>query len=105
MTRERRVALSLAAAVLGITAPVAYVAQRLYEIARSGPVDPLSILRDSHTAFYWRAAVATWWAGLFAVMAYGIARSDGARRFVTQALTWAAVPLVIVLAFLSWWFP
>lgn len=105
MTRGRRAGLAVAAAVLAIAGPIAYVAQRLYELARSGPVDPLSILRDSHTAFYWRAATATWWAGLFALMAYAIARSEGARQRIASAIAWTVVPLVVVVGLLSWWFP
>jgi hypothetical protein len=103
--RARRAALALAAAVFALAAPVAYVAQRIYEVARSGPVDPLLILRDSHTGFYWRAATATWWAGLFAIMAYGAARNDGPRARLARALAWSGLPLVIVVVLLAWWLP
>lgn len=99
----RRTALALAAAAFALAAPAAYVAQRLYEIdATDGPINPLLVLRDKHTAFYWRAATATWWGGVAAIVTYALARR-GARP--ARALRWAALPLIGLVILLSWWFP
>lgn len=53
-----------AALVAGLAAPIAYMVQRGFEITIAGDTatNPALILRSTHAAFYWRAAIATWWA-------------------------------------------
>lgn len=103
---SRRAALALAAAVAGLVGPIAYVGQRLFEIARSPePVDPVLVLRDAHTAFYWRAATATWWAVLIGALVYGLVRRRGSSARLERALTVGVVPAVLLLGLLAWWFP
>jgi hypothetical protein len=103
---SRRAALAFASASFGLVAPLAYVGQRLFEVARSPiPVDPVLIVRDAHTAFYWRAATAAWWAALIAAMVYAAVRRRGNDSRLERALTVAAVPMVVVLGALAWWFP
>ena len=67
-----------AALVFAATAPVFYLAQRLFERARGGPGDPLGVVRELHTAFYWRASAAVWLAAtvasLVALAPQGVAR-------------------------------
>src|SRR5262245_13574133 len=66
MTRDERVALG--ALVFAACAPLFYMAQRAYEIARVGRVDPSLIMRTSHVDLLWRAAIAVWFAGVSACL-------------------------------------
>ena len=103
---DRRTALSLAGAAFALAAPAAYVSERLFEVARSaGPVDPLMVVRDAHAAFYWRAATATWWAGLIAIVVFAWVRRRGGEDRLGSILTWIGAPLVLAVALLAWWFP
>lgn len=105
MTEERRTRLGWASLAFGLVAAVAYVAQRLLEIRSGTPVDPLLVIRESHTAYYWRCATASWWGGVaFAVVARAAAR--GADGFVLpRSAPWWAGALGITLLLCSWWWP
>ncbi|MGE0784219.1 MAG: hypothetical protein AB7S26_00925 [Sandaracinaceae bacterium] len=102
---DRRTALATAAAAFSLTAPIAYVTQRLYEVARSGPIDPLSVLRDAHTAFYWRALTATWWAGLIAILVYATVIRRGASERSLRALAWVSLPLAVLVTLVAYGWP
>lgn len=99
---DRRAALALTAAAFGGLAPVAYVAQRLYERARGGPIDPTLVLRESHTAFYWRACTAAWWAGIAAIAIYAWAARRDPPEGGVRRLRLAVAPLVLAVALLAW---
>lgn len=99
---ERRAALALTAAAMGALAPLAYLAQRLYERARTGPIDPTLILRESHTAFYWRAGAAAWWAGVAAIAIYAWSVRREAPERASRLLRLAVAPLVLAIALLAW---
>ncbi|MGF1464926.1 MAG: hypothetical protein ACFCGT_02230 [Sandaracinaceae bacterium] len=102
MTELRR-RLARAGAAFAVAAPVAYVAARLFEVARAPvPADPTLILADAHTALYWRAGVALWWG---AVIALVVGRS-GPRGAGPRVAPWRwVVPVVVALAALAWHFP
>ena len=87
MNRERVAAWGLAFAFV---APMAYLVQRLFERARGGPGDPLGVVREAHTAFYWRAAIAVWLAAAVATL---VARAGGhrARPVPVGLARWTAV--------------
>lgn len=93
---RRRAAAALACAGLG--AALAYVVQRLYDYAISGPVDPLLVLRESHVAYYWRTMVATWWGGVLGAAAYGALGEPARVERAERVLRAAVIPIVVVLA-------
>lgn len=103
---ERRHAAAVASATFALVAPVAYVAQRLFEYARSPQVDPLLILRETHTAFYWRATTATWLAGIAAIVAYTLVRraSGGDGREI-RALLRLTLPVAAIVVLFAWLYP
>jgi hypothetical protein len=94
---ERRRRAAGAAVVFALVAPISYVALRLYEIARSGHVDPSLILKSTHVSYLWRVAIATWWALGCAFIAYGQGAKMSPRRAGSAAVALGA--LVIALAF------
>lgn len=101
-TRRR---LAVTAVAFGLAAPAAYVLQRLYERATGGVADPLLVVRETHTAFYYRAAAAVWWGSVvalvvWAAMARGPRPESWARR--GGALL---VPFVLLLLALTLRFP
>lgn len=100
--RSSEAARALAAAAFGVVAPIAYLGQRLYERARSGPIDPLLVLRDAHTAFYWRACTALWWAGLATLFVYAWAARRDAPESAARALRLAVAPLALAIAVVAW---
>jgi Na+/phosphate symporter len=75
---RRRAALALAGLAFGVSAPLFYVVQRLYEAARGQAIDPASILRQAHTSFYYRALAAVWFAALIAALVYRSSRNEDA---------------------------
>lgn len=102
-----RTAWAVAALVFAVAAPTAYVAQRLYEVAVApAGGDPALVIRQAHTAFYWRVATASWWAGLAAALVVvAIRHRAGAADRVVPFVTRIALPWAIVLAALAWLFP
>lgn len=104
----RRVAFALAALVFAIAAPAAYAAQRIFERVRSGSADPLLVVFDLHTAFYWRASTATWWGVVAAIAAYAFAVQPAAtslRERLARVLAMAALPFALALALAMWSMP
>jgi hypothetical protein len=99
---EPRRALALAALVFGLTAPLTYVLQRVYERARVGVVDPTLILRSTHVDYLWRVGVATWWAGTCALVTWLTWRERPAGPAATRRLAWAAVVAGALVALLAW---
>jgi len=107
MTDRSRRRLAVAALVLSLTAPATYMAQRLYERARHGPVDPSLILMSTHVDYLWRIAVATWWGGCCALLSWLWLRrrddagcDDWARRTAAAIVASAAV-----VTWLAWRLP
>jgi phosphotransferase system glucose/maltose/N-acetylglucosamine-specific IIC component len=95
---------ALAALVFAATAPAAYVAQRLYQRARSGEIDPSLILMSTHVDYLWRVAVATWIGGVAALLAVAWqARVE--ERASAATIAWIAVACAAATALLAWRFP
>lgn len=65
MTRER---VAHAALAFAMVSPVAYMAQRMVERWVFGDVDPTLVIRQVHTAFYWRCATSAWWGTVAALL-------------------------------------
>ena len=107
---ERRRRVARAAIVFALVAPISYVLLRLYEIARSGHVDPSLILRSTHVGYLWRVAIASWWALTCALSFYGLARGSGGRRAGARLLSprrlgAIAILLAIVVVVVSFAYP
>lgn len=84
------------ALVFAVVAPLAYLAQRLFERWQGGPGDPLGVVVEVHTAFYWRAATALWLAVVAAALAArGRAEPDAGHPFAIAA---GFTALVLALA-------
>lgn len=99
-SEDQAAAAALAAAAFGVGAPLAYFAQRLYERSRSGAIDPTMVLRESHTALYWRSAAAVWWAGIAAVLvfAWAVRRAAPTPRWLRLGVP----ALMLALGALAW---
>lgn len=100
--------MALAALAFAVSAPGAYVAQRLYEVWWVGAPssNPALVIRAAHTAFYWRAATATWWGGLIAAIAYGAVRYAGrSGRRAAWLVTRGAIAWIVLLVVLAWAVP
>lgn len=95
---SRREALSLAAIAFALTAPATYVAERVLEHVRGEAGDPRMILATLHTVYYWRVAVAFWWAGVVAILVFvRVAPTEkAARRLLALALV--LFPVFVLLA-------
>ena len=107
-SETRRVAIALGALVFALGSPFAYVAQRVFERARSGPTDPLLVVFDLHTSFYWRASTAAWWGVVLAIGAYAFAAQPSAstlRDRLTRTLAIVALPLALALGLARWRMP
>ncbi|NOY93646.1 MAG: hypothetical protein GXP55_20870 [Deltaproteobacteria bacterium] len=102
---QRRAA-SGAALLIAVVAPLAYMLQRAFEvsIAHGATPNPALILRSTHAGFYWRAAIASWWAGLLAIAAWRWLRGREAQAWSVGlgrvALLWA-----ILIPALALWLP
>ncbi|MBK8173430.1 MAG: hypothetical protein IPK60_24275 [Sandaracinaceae bacterium] len=107
MRDDVRRALPVASFAFGIGASLAYVAQRIVERLRSAPIDPTLLVFTIHTSFYWRVLTATFWGGVFGIIAYAIAHrlSDEQQGRCYRALSRAIVPIALILAYCSWRFP
>ena len=64
-----RSAAAVASLAFTVGSLFSYTAVRLYELGRSGPVDPSLILMSAHAAYPWRVLVATWAGGFCALAA------------------------------------
>ncbi len=95
-----------AALVVAVTAPLAYMLQRAFEvsIAHGATPNPALILRSAHAGFYWRAVIASWWAGLLAIAAWRWLRGSEAQTWSVGlghvALLWA-----LLIPALALWLP
>jgi len=102
----RRRSVSRAAWVVAVAAPLAYMLQRAFELTLShgATPNPALVLRSTHASFYWRAMIASWWAGLIAIAAWRWLRArDGAELDVMlgrAALLWA-----LLIPALALWMP
>jgi hypothetical protein len=97
---SRRERLARAGLVFAVVAPLAYLAQRLFERGQGGVGDPLAIVREAHVAFYWRASIAAWWGGVAAALASSIPRLPPMPRALRRALPPLGALLLLTLAFL-----
>jgi len=97
---------SLAALVVGVAAPVAYMVQRAFEIsiAHGATPNPALILRSAHASFYWRAMIASWWAGLLAIAAWHWLRAQDTET-LGLVLGRVALVLAVLLPALALWLP
>jgi hypothetical protein len=103
-----RYRLALAGVVFAIVAPLSYQAQRLYEIARFGYADARLILASVHTAFYWRVAIAVWFASACSAIAYRFTRPEAATRLRgprVRLVVGVMVGAAAVFAASAWRFP
>ena len=96
---------ALSGAAGGLTAALAYVAQRLWERSLGSPQDPLLVLYDAHVAFYSRALAATWWGGVGLVVALAVLRGAAARARLTRLIEHGAIPLVLIAALAAYLWP
>jgi hypothetical protein len=93
-----------AAACFALFATLAYLAQRLVDRASGVAYDPLAMVSEPHVAFYWRAATATFWGGLFAIAAWALAGRVSPERAV-RIVAILSVPVGVLHVTLSWLFP
>lgn len=107
MSDEDRVAVGVASLWFGIVASFAYVAQRIVESLRSGPVDLTLVVYSIHTSFYWRALTATFWGGLAAIVAFALARRASKEQLARslRVVRSGIVVFALILAGLSWAWP
>jgi hypothetical protein len=89
-----RVRFARAALTFAVTAPLVYLAQRLFERWQGGVGDPLGIVREAHTAFYWRSATALWLAIALAALAARPVRGEAGHPFAIAA-GWTALVLAL----------
>lgn len=102
MNDATRARLGWASLAFGLASAIAYVVQRLIELRSATPIDPLLVIREAHTAYYWRAATAVWWGGVaFALVARGASASIALPR----AAPWLVGALALALVFSTWWWP
>lgn len=86
------------ALVFAVAAPLAYLTQRLFERWQGGVGDPLGVVRDAHTAFYWRSSTAVWLALVLAVVASRVRGGEGHHRWTPFASAAGFTALVLALA-------
>lgn len=104
-SENRRSAAAAAGLVFGLAASLTYLAERLYEQARGEASDPTLILKTLHTVYYWRVAIAAWWGGVVALIAYTAFRRAGASERRTQRLALLAAALAPALALAFYLYP
>ncbi len=96
--RER---LAIAGAAFAGATPLAYAAQRLFEVARGGGAStPDLVIYTNHVGYYWRVLAATWWGLVAAILVYAL----GARAS-ERALTLGVAASGLFAAALAWIFP
>lgn len=104
LSDEQRTRWAFGAAAAGLVAPVAYLAQRLIALQLGEGVDPTLIVRESHTAFYWRSALSAWVGVAVFVIVAALGRGEPSPR-VVRALRLVLFPSGALLALLFWRFP
>jgi hypothetical protein len=103
-TLERR-RVSLAIATAGLAAAIVYVVACIYDRIVSGLADPFSIVRDVHFGYYHRAALAAWLGGIAGLIAARLLDSPERVTSLTQILTRATLPTVVLLSVAAYFFP
>ena len=93
--------LALGALVFALAAPIGYIAQRAYEIARVGRIDPSLVLKTTHIDYLWRAAIALWFGGLCALFATTLLKSAS----WPQRLARASLPIGLLVLVAAWLLP
>ena len=73
---RRALSVSVASLVFALGAPVVYASARAFEQLRGMASDPTLIIRALHTAYYWRAALSLWAAGLLALVVFATLRGE-----------------------------
>jgi len=102
-TIQRRSTVAAAALLIGMLAGPVYLLIRLWERARSGPVDPGAIVSEAHVRLYWRMAVALWVAVPAGAL---LARSmPGAAAKTYRTLAVAALLMVPLAVIVAWAVP
>jgi hypothetical protein len=102
VAEARRARLGWASLAFGLASAVAYVVQRLIELRSAAPVDPLLVIREAHTAYYWRCATAFWWGGVAFAL---IARGSDASFELPRSAPWLVGAVGIALLVATWWWP
>ncbi len=105
---RRRAAVSLAGLLFAVVAPLTYLAQRMYERFRSAAIDPGLILASTHTSFYWRSAIAVWFAATCAAIAYRGWRADLAEKrgeMLARTIAAALAAGAVVFFVAAWLLP
>ena len=102
-SHERR-SWALAGLAFGVVAPIAYIAQRLIDHAMVPDADPLSMLRQTHVAYLWRAATAALWGGLAGVTVLLIG-ADRLRIPEPRASARAVAVVAALFLVLAWIYP
>lgn len=98
-----RVAYALAC--FAVSSAIAYCVHRTAEFARSGPQNPLAIIRDLHVGYYWRVFNASFFGGLGAWIGWHLAGNARRRAQLGSILFASALPTALVLVALSFLFP
>src|SRR5262245_686807 len=96
-TETKRARISIAALWFGVTAPTVYALLRLYEVARGEAIDPVLVIRQVHSAYYFRCALAVWFAAFVALHVF--------RAPLSLSLTRAAAILVPLATLVAWLAP
>ena len=95
--------IALGGLVFALVAPIVYEAERLYELWRGGRSDERLILATTHTSYYWRVAIAVWFASVCAAMVIS-ARSGGSKHAAAN-LALAIATMGALFAALAWLVP
>ena len=94
------------ALALGLMAPLAYMLQRAFEITIAGGAspNPALVLRSTHAAFYWRATIGAWWAGVLGLACWRWAmRQDS--KVLADTLGRLALAWALLLPLAAWLMP
>ena len=103
---QRAHALSVAGLVFALAAPIIYAAARGFELVRGAASDPTLIIRALHTAYYWRAALAAWAAGLAALVVFAwFKRGPVGVERIARGLGVAALVALPCAALFVWFLP
>ena len=97
--------IAYALACFAVTSAIAYCVHRTAEFARSGPQNPLAIIRDLHVGYYWRVLNASFFGGIGAFVGWHLAGSPRLRDKLRAILFASAFPTALVLVALSFLFP
>ncbi len=102
---DRPTRLAIAALGFAVVAPLAYLGQRLFDYAMTGPPDLAAMLRQTVVGYYWRVAIAAWWGGLGAIVLYALAGRSGRADALVRVSAIGALLIGFAFAILAWRFP